>query len=744
MSSIRKIAELNLIDLEYRRQNDRIAENAVRNRTGNVVKAPLNPIQNEMVADFKSIYGKPKEIKDADGNIIKYKLYERPTLNFEPVLIDDIGQIMDNDEINKKYEIIKKHIMSEYPKIHKQNVAESKNIYESELQLIKNDIKKYEKALDKEYAIKANLEYDLIKLENEKDDLNKITEDETKTNIEKDEAYTFMDLIDEKIDSIKSTELQNNNNKIEDYKNEIQKFKNELHIKSNIPSSEIYKDEKEWEHEYNNILAVLKIKKDELLEQNEENKQKEKKNLEMVNIYRNQLKELNSGMFNTEKQPNETVEEYYNRLHETAQEDYPEYLLEDAAFTITQEFRKKLKEIIKTQSDIELIINSMDPLGKAEHQQMILKQFPLVKDEFIKIYGIDNKYVKPNDVIEFFKLFYSDNNNELNTNITNKITNSNIKLTDAAIKAKLTSVIINKDFIITNNDYPDNKLYLRIYNEQDDNNGSFILLYSIEEGKSGTYKEWIDTMIKTEKNKKIINTSKIRRREDIPSSDIVKNATHINAYMINKYLSNSKSINTINPDMIAHNLYENYKLEPYHIHDLIAIKQVPEFIENKKIHPSYIVYGMGNEEYPKKVKFGDVFILLRKLYYDNLLSVVNSHSLQIRGFKMQKVSDTFTNIIINMVNNISPKHTDINSLNDKEKLLFDRLISVSNLHKKIINNKESTIEKLKQRMKLIEAEIEIGNNNPDLINELHDILYSLKDYKVITIVQARQYLKQFK
>ena len=36
---------------------------------------------------------------------------------------------------------------------------------------------------------------------------------------------------------------------------------------------------------------------------------------------------------------------------------------------------------------------------------MIIKQFPLVKNEFIKTYGLDNKYVKPNDVIEFFKIF---------------------------------------------------------------------------------------------------------------------------------------------------------------------------------------------------------------------------------------------------------------------------------------------------------------------------------------------------
>ena len=48
------------------------------------------------------------------------------------------------------------------------------------------------KALDKEYAIKASLKYDLIKWKNEKDDLDKITEDETKTDIEKDETCTFM------------------------------------------------------------------------------------------------------------------------------------------------------------------------------------------------------------------------------------------------------------------------------------------------------------------------------------------------------------------------------------------------------------------------------------------------------------------------------------------------------------------------------------------------------------------------
>jgi len=695
--SIKKIAELNLIDLEYRRQNDRIAENANRNRIGNVVKAPLNPIQNEMVADFKAIYGKPKEIIDNAGNIIKYKLYEMP--REEPNIDLNEKNLRTDEEIKNEFNNIIDEIHREYPKIYN----DSMNIIDEDY----NDIK-----LKTEYDI-INFKKDINNLKNDNKihlDEIQILYDKIKNTTDKGEIMLFeAEILDLK------NKILLNNTKITQYENEIEKENINLDIEYNQYLDNKKKKDKELNNKYKKAQANAKEENLISLDENEKYKEIKKQNLEAINLYRNQLKELNTGMFNTEKQPNETNEEYFNRLHETAQEDYPEYLLEDAAFTITKELRIKLKEIIPNPVDIDLIINSMDSLGKAEHQQMILKQFPLVKEEFIKLYGLNNKYVKPNDVLEFFKLFYT------GENVNEKILKSNMKLTDAAKNNIITlkPIIGNREVVLTYNKKNKNQigLYLRIFQ---DNFKILQLLISIENGVDGSFFQII--------NENVTSMAKI-----------IENETGISPYNLNVFfLGNAQPKAGIKFEEISRILYDHYQLIPYDFNDL----KINNSIVTKK--GNIDIYGMGNEEYPKKVKFGDVFILLRKLYYDNLLSVVNSHSLQIRGFKMQKVSDAFTNIIINMINNIQPKHTDINSLCEKEKLLFDRLISVSNLHKKIINNKESTIDKLKQRIKLIEGEIEIGNNNPDLINELHDVLFSLKDYKVITLPQARQYLKQFK
>ena len=697
MSSIKKISELNLIDLEYRRQNDRIAENANRNRLGNVVKAPLNPIQNEMVSDFKAIYGKPKEIKDNAGNIIKYKLYEMP--REEPKLDIHAKLIRTDEEIKNEFKKEIDLIHDEYPKIYDHDMKVIDEKYNMSKIAIENNIMNHNK--------------EIKQLKNENID------NMLKLQILNDKLINTTDIGEIGLYKAEILDLNNkillNNTDIDKNERDIEILKTKLVDEYN----EYLKDKKDKDKElnagYKKLQADTKEKELTSLNENEKYKEIDKQNLEVVNLYRNQLKELNTGMFNTEKQPNETNEEYFNRLYETAQEDYPEYLLEDAAFTITKELRIKLKEIISNPVDIDLIINSMDPLGKAEHQQMILKQFPLVKEEFIKLYGLNNKYVKPNDVLDFFKLFYT------GENVNEKISKSNMKLTDAAKNNIITlkSIIGNREVVLTYNNKNKNQvgLYLRIFQDT----FKFLqLLYSVENGVDGSFVQVTND-----------NVTAIAK--------IIEKATGISPYNLNVFfLGNAQPKAGIKYEEIARMLYDHFQLIPYNLNDVKVVK----FIATKK--GNIDIYGMGNEEYPKKVKFGDVFILLRKLYYDNLLSVVNSHSLQIRGFKMQKVSDAFTNIIINMINNISPKHTDINSLNDKEKLLFDRLISVSNLHKKIINNKESTIDKLKKRMKLIEGEIEIGNNNPDLINELHDILFSLKDYKIITLPQARQYLKQFK
>ena len=67
---------------------------------------------------------------------------------------------------------------------------------------------------------------------------------------------------------------------------------------------------------------------------------------------------------------------------------------------------------------------------------------------------------------------------------------------------------------------------------------------------------------------------------------------------------------------------------------------------------------------------------------------------------------------------------------------------IANLNKMHPHNSEKTISELKKRLKLVEAEIEIGNTNPMLKKEIYGILHSLKNFKVITQNQINDYMKQ--
>ena len=50
---------------------------------------------------------------------------------------------------------------------------------------------------------------------------------------------------------------------------------------------------------------------------------------------------------------------------------------------------------------------------------------------------------------------------------------------------------------------------------------------------------------------------------------------------------------------------------------------------------------------------------------------------------------------------------------------------------------------LKKRLKLLEAEIEIGNNSPQIKQEIKKILIHLHQLNVITKKQIDEHLKQF-
>ena len=177
----------------------------------------------------------------------------------------------------------------------------------------------------------------------------------------------------------------------------------------------------------------------------------------------------------------------------------------------------------------------------------------------------------------------------------------------------------------------------------------------------------------------------------------------------------------------------------------IGIQPSPEegFIITRKSATSGIVgEGLEKEKKDKKVKFGDIVIMPNKLFYDNILSISRPDGVKINGFKNKRVSDDFVVCVVKMLQKRDDYHRELNKLSSVERVLLDNLLTLANLHKKVITGSgNDSINKLKNELQILEGQIQAGNNNESLKKKLHDILHKLAYFKVISLSQATKHYK---
>jgi hypothetical protein len=185
------------------------------------------------------------------------------------------------------------------------------------------------------------------------------------------------------------------------------------------------------------------------------------------------------------------------------------------------------------------------------------------------------------------------------------------------------------------------------------------------------------------------------------------------------------------PDIYNH-LKSNFSLTDINKRDLKKVQH-----EGKTI----VGYGLKTESIPDICHFGKNIILLKKLYYNNILSVKNKKKHAIEYFTNVKVSDNFVDVILQMCKNSKP---NINILTQDEKQLLDTLLHVCGIKSSANSSKkDDVINELKNKFKLAEGQLRAGNNNPLVIKELKDILKKLTLYNVVTLKNSKDYLKQF-
>ena len=160
----------------------------------------------------------------------------------------------------------------------------------------------------------------------------------------------------------------------------------------------------------------------------------------------------------------------------------------------------------------------------------------------------------------------------------------------------------------------------------------------------------------------------------------------------------------------------------------------------------YSRFGAGlkdpEQDIPTYAEFGNMMIMLHKLYYKNILALKLKSGRAIDGLTNAKVSNNFVNIIMDMYAN-KDVSGQIKNLKTDEKHLLNSIIYQAGLHKKFNVNTNESLTRLKEKHKIIEGEILAGNNNPELVNELKNVLLKIHHLGAISIPAIQKYLKQF-
>lgn len=460
-----------------------------------------------------------------------------------------------------------------------------------------------------------------------------------------------------------------------------------------------------------------------------------------LNKYRDSLITQNQSLYMDSQQPNETDDEYLNRMKAVETEQYDMDLYRDRIeLEQTQILKKNLRQLFNKDDLIENIIKSFKP----DQKFIINKHFAQIREYFLDIYGKNNSNLSLKDIVE---IITSHLEKILNPQIEYEVEEEDAATAAAAASAPAVpepvpvGILEKDDGTGTGNKIPtdfkfgteNGSLFIENTNTGkhayfkiaiDPTNKKPILLYSIDENKLGGH------------FKQVMERETSGKSPDDVLRNIVDKYLKLDAYAKDKILDKK----TTNINKFIELLEKGqYQIEP-----------IKKGIKQKALIDTYgkryTRYGAGlndpAQQLPEYAYFGNIVIMLRKLYYKNILSVKSKSGRIIDGLNNSKVSNSFVDIIMDMYADKDVSSL-IKSLKNDEKNLMNSILYQAGLHKKYSINTNETLTELKNQHKIIEGEILAGNNNPKLLKELNTVLMKIYHLGAISIPAIKKYLKQF-
>ena len=441
----------------------------------------------------------------------------------------------------------------------------------------------------------------------------------------------------------------------------------------------------------------------------------EKINRGLLQTKADELNLLNRGRLQIQQEPNETAAEFKQRLIETGQATYDETEVERQA-----EYKTllKLKENMKLLfTDLSLIENFLK-IVLPEQQYLYNRYFESIKKAFLETYGFNNR------------TFKAESRNDLN--IIKTFFDSVLEDKVPILKTKPIDLLNDDDLLPAEPSVPEETLR----------------------------RPFPQATLRTMEVKPVKPPVKKTKKGD----DITEDTNYLKSIGIQLPPSGGRGSGNSDdpykmtiPELVVKygSLYENNLPKVNGQENIASRKLIPtlkrplilgllQFIgAAKRIGGDDFKIGEGikAKKFPKLMEFGKVLLNPSNLHYQNVLSVRRMDGTGFTGFKNHSVSDDFVEIIQKMLDGKSVLNKDVKRLSKPEIELYDNLLYISGLHKSNDNTHSDTKESMKNRLALIEGEVEAGNTNPDLKKELHSLLYKMVYNKMVSAPQAKKYFK---
>lgn len=485
-----------------------------------------------------------------------------------------------------------------------------------------------------------------------------------------------------------------------------------------------------------------------------------KDNEKKLEAYAKELNDLNRGELSTVRERGETDEDYLDRMQREADIPFRDTrTLLKAEMKQKQRLRENLKNIIRDESKISQVINSLPPDLYFE----VNKSFPGFAREFIKLYGVDNKNISAQnieyEIIKFFRkikpptdlvpvnpsfpsmhmpMYDSDDGNEFNL----QFLSSSDEEEEPEIIAETPLEEGEKIEAILQDDYTTIKLQIFKDGKAVSNKKIFIKMYGddfkkrkVITGPRGSAKYTNVTGVTF-----YISPSGQKYSYNLVSYnkllEIIRDKLNATMDQIKRFFG-IKSGKKPTVENIATQLSE---------WGLQFAKSEPT--ETGDIEGEYYTIGYGvskDLQIPEKVKFGSNFLLWKKLHLKNILSLQKPNGLKIHGFSNAHVSDDFVDVIAKLLQNKTPSNVTLNKLSTKEKLLLDNMLILCELNKKFVTGSSTdSLNHLKNEYQICLGEIEAGNNNIMLLDKIKNILLKMSHFGAISYNQAMDHFKEIK